>query len=268
MPGQSGAIERARVARRVASGQQGIQERSITIRASRCVWVVPVGLVLGALGCTTVQTVDQYDGGPLPRPDRIVVEEFAYSPSQVKLMRGITPELEDALNGSPRTAQQLEVGSKVANVLAEHLVKEIRDMGLPAERGYGDPQPYGNTYTIEGQFLSIDQGNRTERNVIGLGLGRSDVKTLVQLYRDSAEGQRLIEALDVSAESGRKPGMAETMGVGGLTGNLVTAAAVSAAGSLGSETFSATVEADAARTAKNVAKRLRAVFAQQGWVSP
>lgn len=238
------------------------------IRASRLVWAMPIGLAVAALGCTTVQTVQQYDGGALPRPDRILVQEFAYSPSQVKLTRGITPELERALNGSPRTAQQLEVGSKVANVVAEHLVKEIRDMGLPAERAYGEPQPVGNTYTIEGQFLSIDEGNRTERNVIGLGLGRSDVKTLVQFYRDSADGQRLIEALDVSAQSGRKPGMAETMGVGGLTGNLVVAAAVSAAGSLGSEAFSATVEADAARTAKNVAERLKAFFAQQGWVSP
>jgi hypothetical protein len=238
-------------------------------RASHPVWGVPMGLaLLTALGCTTVQTVQPYDGGPLPRPDRIVVEEFAYSPSQVKLMRGITPELEDAMKGTPRSAQQLEVGSKVANVLAEHLVKEVRDMGLPAERGYGEPQPFGNTYTIEGQFLSIDQGNRTERNVIGLGLGRSDVKTLVQLYRDSADGQRVVEAFDVNAQSGRKPGMAETMGVGGLTGNLVTAAAVTAAGSVGSEAFSATVEADAARTARNVAERLRGFFVQQGWVSP
>ena len=140
-------------------------------------------------------------------------------------------------------------------------------MGLPAERAFGQSQPIGNSYALEGQFLSIDEGNRTERVVIGLGLGRTNVKTLVQFYRDSDAGQRLIEELDVAAKSGRKPGMAETMGVGGLTGNLAVSAAVSGAAALGSETFSDTVEADAARTAKSVAKRLRTFFAEQGWVS-
>jgi len=237
--------------------------------SSRFVWLLPVGLALfGLLGCTTTTVVQPYAGGPLPQPSRILVYEFAYSPNQVKLTRGITPEIEQAISGTPRSVKELEVGSKVAEVLVEHLVKEIRSMGLPAERGYGDPQPRGNTYSVEGQFLSIDEGNRTERVVIGLGLGRTDVKTLVQLYRDSDNGQALVEALDVNAKSGRKPGMAETLGVGGLTGNLAVSAVVGGGLALGSEAFSATVEADAERTAKQIAKRLQTFFAEQGWVSP
>jgi len=235
---------------------------------SRFDWSLAAGLaVLGFLGCTTTQVVQRYDGGPLPRPDRILVYEFAYSPSQIKLTRGISADIEQAMSGTPRSVKELEVGGKVARVLQERLVKEIRDMGLPAQMGYGDPTPLGNTYSVEGQLLSIDEGNRTERVVIGLGLGRTDVKTLVQLYRDSDSGQGLIEELDVTAKSGRKPGMAETMGVGGLTGNLAVSAVVSGAVAVGSEALSDTVEADAARTAKQVAKRLQTFFAEQGWAS-
>ena len=238
------------------------------IRASHRIGSILLLAMLAGLGCTTVKTVSSYDGAQLPRPDVILVNTFAYSPSQVKLMRGITPELEQAIKGTPRTAAELNVGGKVANVLAEHLVKEIRAMGLPADRALGDPPTLGNTYAVEGQFLSIDEGNRTERVVIGLGLGRTDVKTLVQLYRDSDGGQRLVEQLDVTAKSGRKPGMAEMMGVGGLAGNLAVSAAVSSTLAAGSEKFSATVEADAARTARNVAKKLKEFFVTQGWVSP
>lgn len=239
------------------------------IRASHSIGAtVALLAILGGLGCTTVKTVSSYDGAQLPRPDIILVNTFAYSPSQVKLMRGITPELEQAIKGTPRTAAELNVGGKVANVLAEHLVKEIRAMGLPADRALGEPQTLGNTYAVEGQFLSIDEGNRTERVVIGLGLGRTDVKTLVQFYRDSDGGQQLVEKLDVTAKSGRKPGMAEMMGVGGLAGNLAVSAVVSSTLAVGSEKFSATVEADAARTARNVAKKLKEFFVTQGWVSP
>ncbi len=221
-----------------------------------------------ALGCTTVKTSDQYTGGPLPKPDRILVYAFAYSPSQVRLDRGITPDIERAINGSPRTAKELETGAKLAGLVADHLVKEIRDMGLSAQRAFGDPVPWGNTYSIEGQFLSIDEGNRTERVIIGLGAGRSDVQIATQLYRDSSGGQQVLETLDVSAKSGRKPGMAETMAAGGAIGGLAVSAVVSTATAAASEKFGANVDADGSRAAKAVAKKLREFFAKQGWVAP
>ena len=229
-----------------------------------------VGAVFAAmaLGCTTVKTTEQYSGGPLPKPDRILVYPFAYSPSQVRLDRGLTPEIERSIQGSSRTAKELETGARLAALVADHLVKEIRDMGLPAQRAFGDPQPWGNTYSVEGQFLSVDEGNRTERAMIGLGAGRSDVQIATQLYRDSAGGQQVLETLDVSAKSGRKPGMAETLPAGGAIGTLAVTAVVSTATTVASEKFGANVDADGSRAAKAVAKKLREFFAKQGWVAP
>jgi hypothetical protein len=204
-------------------------------RASRAIVSLLAGLaILGLLGCTNVETVQQYEGAPLPRPDRLLVYEFAYSPSQVKLDPGVSPEFEPE-TASSLTAQQLEVGRRLSKVLAEHLVKEFRDMGLAAFTGFGTSPSQGNTYSIEGQFLSIDLGNRTQR--VEVGLGRTQVKTLVQLYRDSGDGKLLLETLDVVAKgAGNKP-------------------------------FGADVEADAVHTAVQVAKKLRAFFVQQGWIS-
>jgi hypothetical protein len=108
---------------------------------------------------------------------------------------------------------------------------------------------------------------RELRHEGGLGFGRTEVRTLAQLYHDWHDGRFLIEEIDVSARSGRKPGLAETMGVGGLTGNLTAASAVSAVG-VGAELFSASVEADARRTAQALAQKLEPFFQEQGWITP
>jgi len=141
-------------------------------------------------------------------------------------------------------------------------------MGVPAERAAGTPPNYGNIIEIEGQFLSIDEGNWAERVVIGLGAGRTDVKTLVQVY-DARGGRRvLVNEFEADAKSGYKPGMAESMGAGAAAGNLGAAAAISGGLAVGSEAFAATVEDDAKRMAKKVAKQLGDFFVSQGWIPP
>lgn len=76
--------------------------------------------------------------------------------------------------------------------------------------------------------MSIDEGNRTERVTIGLGAGRSDVRAQVQVYEVTPAGTRLVDTIEVDGKSGLTPGMAESMGVGGLAGHLLVATAVGA----------------------------------------
>jgi hypothetical protein len=121
---------------------------------------------------------------------------------------------------------------------------------------------------IDGQFLAIDEGSRTERVVIGLGAGKSEVRTAVQVIELLAEGNRLLDTFEIDAKSGYKPGMAETMGAGAAAGTLGTAAAVAVAGSVASEAFGADVDADARRTGDKIAKVLADFFARQGWIAP
>ena len=92
------------------------------IRPSRFFWsTVLVTTLLGVASCSSKAKTDlQYQGAPLPRPDRILVHDFGYPPG---------------LDGTPRTETELENGRKVASVVTQHLVKEIRDMGLPVARG-------------------------------------------------------------------------------------------------------------------------------------
>ena len=75
----------------------------------------------------------------------------------------------------------------------------------------------------------------------------------------------MVDEFEIDAKSGRKPGAAETMGVGAAAGTVATAAVVTAATAVGSEAFGADVQADAKRTAGKIANVLTEFFARQGW---
>jgi len=229
-------------------------------------------LVMVACGPASVQRVSG-PSGALPRPDRILVYDFAVTPDEVRLDSGLSTQLGQLFGGgqdpgTSRTAEEIKIGHAVANGVANALVKELNQYGLPAERALGAPSAGGRLLMVKGQFVSIDEGNRTERVLIGLGAGRTGVQASVQVYEITPEGMRNVESLQADAKSSYKPGMALMMGAGGLAGNLLTSAVVSGITSAASEATWDTVNSDGSRLAKNVAKNLGQFFVIQGWISP
>ena len=224
-------------------------------------------MVLAACAPTQVQVVDE-SSKLMPRPEKIYVYNFAVSPDEVILDHGISGDIQNLVSKQPRTEQEKAIGRAVANALAANLTQEIWNMGLPAERMSGPLPGSGNIVLISGQFTSIDEGNQAERVVIGLGVGRTSVKTYTRVLDARGGARKLLVEFQTDAASGYKPGMAETMGAGAVAGHVGTAAAIGGGLAIGSEAFSANVEADAKRTAKDIAKQLKDYFAYQGWVQP
>ena len=228
-------------------------------------------LVTVTCGPATVQRVSG-PSGPLSRPDRILVYDFAVTPDEVRLDSGLSTQLGQLFGGgqdpgTSRTAEEIKIGHAVANAVANALVKELNQYGLPAERALSAPSAGGRLLMIKGQFVSIDEGNRTERMLIGLGAGRTGVQASVQVYEITPEGMRNVESLQADAKSSYKPGMALMMGAGGLAGNLLTSAVVSGITSAAAEATWDTVNSDGSRLAKNVAKNLGQFFVIQGWIT-
>ena len=238
--------------------------------ARQVVWsAVAVGLALaGITGCarTSVENVNVQAAG-LPRPQVIVVHDFGVSPGDVSLDSAIGARITEMAKGTPEADEQLKVGREVAKVVTENLVKEIRKLGIPAEPAATATPVGGPSLAIEGHFLSVDQGNRLRRMVVGFGAGASEVRTLVQVYETTNEGRRLVEDFYTTVKSSRKPGMGPMGGVGAAAGRAATSVAVSAGVGLATER-SQTVEGDAKHTADEIAKVLKKFFAEQGWVSP
>ncbi|MCP4327131.1 MAG: DUF4410 domain-containing protein [Alphaproteobacteria bacterium] len=227
-------------------------------------------LCLGLVACGKAKVEsEQMMQAPdtLPRPDVVLVYDFAFAPDQVTLDKGILPRIGELIDSSSRSDQELAIGKEVASALATQLVEDINGMGLSAKRASGLPPFGGTTLVVRGQLLSIDEGNRTERTIIGLGAGRTDVEAAVQVFQLTYGEPQEVEQLKVESESGDKPGAAEMGGVGALTGRLATSLAISAGTSAADEAWHANVDADAKRLADKVAEQLRHFFAEQGWVA-
>jgi hypothetical protein len=225
-----------------------------------------VALAGAACARTSVEP-DVQAVGRIPRPQMIYVHDFAVSPSAVTLDSAIGSRVLSMMKDTPESAQQLEVGQQVAKVVTENLVKEIAKLGIPASAAASAVPVAGPSLSIEGQFLTVDEGNRLRRAIIGFGAGASDVRSLVQVFETTNDGRRLVEDFYVTVKSSRKPGMGPMAGVGAATGRVAESAAVSAGVGVMSAR-SQTVEGDAKNTADQVVKELKKLFVQQGWIPP
>jgi len=229
---------------------------------------VAAGLVLaGATACARVSTDNVMMRGPgLPKPELIIVHDFEVSRDNVQLDSGIGSRLERIVKGTPEEQDRLKLEQSVARTGSATLVEEIRKLGLRAEPAtMASPGP-GPTLSIEGQILSINEGNKTRRLVIGFGAGASEVRTLTQVYEVTGGAHRLVDDFYTTAKSSRKPGLGPMSGAGAAAGRAAQSAAVAGGIGLASER-SQTVEADTQHAAREIAKQLAKFFVEQGWIT-
>jgi hypothetical protein len=226
-----------------------------------------LGFCVLLVGCasTEVNEVSEYMGRGLPKPDIVLVHDFAVSRADISIDDAPGEKLLREVQDVTPSEDQIKVGRAVANALAEELVKQIHAMGMPAQRA-SELDVRGNVVSIQGHFLEIDEGNRMTRIVIGLGFGGTEVRTRAQMYQGTGTGRRLLQEFETIAKSGKKPGMAETMGAGAVVGSVGTAAVTSSGMAGASEHFGGSAEAGAKRTAEELAKEMSWFFVKQGWI--
>ncbi len=213
-------------------------------------------------GCPKATVTPTYrTAGPLPRPDMIVVCDLAVNQAEVKLDQGV---MQKAMRDSSSRAisdEEAAVGHVVANKLSEVLVQELRDAGIAATRAGSQVRVSSTTAILTGQFITIDQGSQTARVWIGFGLGGTELRTRIQVI----QGGMLVAEGETATRSSLKPGM---LASGGLAAGASTVTPLIVGGSMTviNESYRGTVEADASRTAKEIAKRVKAAYQERGWL--
>ena len=252
-----------------------VMDRGQVVRPRRTVvtsagpWLTLGVMALAAMaGCARVSTENvQRATDRLPRPALILVHDYQVSHDDVHLDSAVTSRVKRAVTGTPEAEDQLKVEQEVSRALTTTLVDEIRKLGIRTEPATMAAPAAGPTLVIEGQILSINEGNKTRRLVIGLGAGASEVRTLTQVYEvTGGDAHRLIEDFYTTTKSSRKPGVGPMAGIGAAAGRAASSAVVS--GGVGVATaLSQTVEADAKHGAKQIAKELAKLFVQQGWIA-
>ena len=229
--------------------------------------VVPGALLfcfVAACGQTGIRKAARTSETNLPRPGRILVYDFAVSEEEVKEYQGIMrqqPAIKDASERERLLAQE------VKDALAEELVDALKSLGFVAERAPRNARTTGNDLVIDGQFLTVDEGNPLHRLVIGFGTGGSSVQTRVQVYQ-APEAHRLLE-FTTQSESSKLPGTAPTLAAGAAVQGGVTAGmTVANAAVSGVKTYKSDVARMAAASGDQAARYLSEFFATQGWIEP
>jgi hypothetical protein len=232
----------------------------------RIMLLLAITALLAACSHAHVQTAESYLGPPVPRPNHVLVSYFSISPEQVRLDQGVGARVIRVADDQPLSVLELRAAQDTQTALAERLVERLRKYGLPAQLGGAG---IGNNMLIQGQIVSIDQGNRTRRVLIGLGAGKSSVSADTQIYYATATTPpRFMMAFDGQADSGRMPGAAETMGAGAAAQRIGTSAVLTGATHAGAETRHSSDTAEADELADAIALRIGQFAVAQGWISP
>jgi hypothetical protein len=236
------------------------------MRQSYSLLLICLAAMLAGCSHARVQTAEAYFGPPVTRPGHIFVSYFTITPDHVRLDQGVGARITRAVGDEPMSAQEMQAARDTQAVLAERLVERLRKYGLPAEITI-DNGGGREGMLLQGQILSIDQGNRTRRLLIGLGSGKSSISADAQLYALSVAGPpRFMTAFEGQADSGNAPGAAETMGAGAAAERVGSSAALTGATHAGAETRRTTDTAEATQLADAIALRVGQFGVTQGWI--
>jgi Domain of unknown function (DUF4410) len=231
-------------------------------------WLLRLALMAGLAACSHahVQTTESYLGPPIPRPDHVYVSYFSITQDEVRLDSGVGARISRAASDQPLDTQEMKAAQDTQMALAAGIVERLRKYGLPAEIGTNPPGG-PNDVLLQGQIVSIDQGNRTRRILIGLGAGKSTVSADAQLYHLTGTAPpRFMMAFEGQADSGRMPGAAETMGAGAAAQRIGTSTALTGATHAGAETRRASDTAEAGNLASEIALRVGQLAVAQAWI--
>jgi hypothetical protein len=218
-----------------------------------------------ASGCATTQVTEATApvDRKLPRPDNIVVYDFAATPRDIAADRDLGVEYSGEMG--TQSAEDARVGRELGAQMAAQLVEEIHAMGLPAARA-AEQRPQVGDVVLKGYFKGIDEGSAAKRVMLGFGSGAAELTTVVKGYEQTASGLVEYGSAEFDSGGGKTPGMVVPIAVAVATANpvgLVVGGAVKATQEV---TGSDKIQGAAKRTAEAIGEELRKRFERQGWI--
>lgn len=168
-----------------------------------------IGLCALLAGCVHAKVSGESEIAPAPagQPAKIYVSDFDLAVADIKSESFIPwngPVRRFVVGSWNRNPQVFH--DKAVNSMAETIVKKLRQAGYKAERYYPDEAFPANGWLVRGVVVTVDQGNRVRRAVVGFGLGEAELKVAVDVS-DLANGTpQPFYHLDTEAESGKMPG--------------------------------------------------------------
>ena len=220
-------------------------------------------VVVGACASTKVSEREILVTEKIPRPDHILIYDFAATPADVPAN---SPLAAAATAQTPQTPEQIETGRRVGAEIATRLAERVRRMGLPAERASRQSAPQINDIVIRGYLVSVSEGSAAKRVAIGFGAGASELSVAVEGYQMTAQGLRRLGSGAGTAGGSQAPGAAVPAGVALATGNPMGLVVATGIKGYGEVSGSSTIEGRIEMIVTEIAKQIEPRFRDQGWI--
>lgn len=222
-------------------------------------------LVSGFLaGCASsdVESRQEYEG-ELTEPKLIVVHDFSATPQDVppdSVLYGLVERRE-----TPQSAEEVELGRQLGARVAEKLVADLNERGIPAARAADGAVPQVGDAAIRGAFIALDEGSRIKRMLIGFGSGAAELGSIVEAFQMREDGLHPLGSGEIVAGGGKMPGVLVPVGAGAVAGTAATSAVIAGSVNLVKEAGPESLEGAANRTAEEVADTIEGVYKKRGW---
>ncbi len=203
-----------------------------------------LSLVVGCASATTQQTAGVW-GKTLPRPPVLLIYDFAVAPDDAP------------------PSEEIERGRAIAKAYSEEVVIKLEAVGIPAQRATDSTTVPLHAVVVKGQFVTIQEGSRTRRMLIGFGAGSTMLRVEVQVYQMMESGLQRIKEVEGQARGSRMPGVAGPGAVAGATGAV---AGVAVAGAMSTvREVRGGIKADVHRLAERFSYKMDVFYYRQGW---
>jgi hypothetical protein len=235
---------------------------------SRIVLLLLASVVVAGCASTNVTQQTPMSNPGLARPNQIWVYDFVAAPSDMPADSSLAGQV-----GAPSTqptADEIETGRKYGAMIAQELVKDIQNMGMPAiEAGPGSSPQVGDG-VIRGYIVSTEGGGTkamVKRLVIGFGAGTAEMDTVVEGYVMTPQGLRRLGSGTLTSAGNKTPGLVVPAAVAIATANPVGLIVVGGLRIYGAASGRSGLEGRAKSTADEIATQLKIRFQDRGWIA-
>ncbi|MGO9267599.1 MAG: DUF4410 domain-containing protein [Candidatus Binataceae bacterium] len=232
-----------------------------------------IGLLLGLgllTGCASTQVTQQTPlvAPGLARPNQIWVYDFVAAPSDMPADSSIAAEV--SAPSTPPTPEEIETGREYGAIIAQELVKDIQNMGMPAIQAGPGSSPQVGDGVIRGYIVSTEgggAGNMVKRMVIGFGAGAAEIDSVVEGYMMTPQGLQKLGSGTLVASGNKTPGLVVPAAVAIASANPIGLIVVGGLKIYGAASGRTGLEGRAKSTADEIAAQLKIRFQDRGWIA-
>ena len=220
-------------------------------------------------GCASTKVTQQtpMTAPGLARPKQIWVYDFVAAPSDMPANSSLAGEV--GAPSTPPTPEELETGRKYGAMIAQQLVSDLQEMGMPAIEAGPSSVPQVGDGVIRGYIVSTEGGSTgslVKRMVIGFGAGTAEMDTVVEGYVVTPQGWYRLGSGTLVASGNKTPGLVVPAAVAIATANPVGLIVVGGLKIAGAATGRSGLEGRAKSTADEIAAQLKIRFQDRGWI--